>query len=71
MYADGDPIGELPVRVSAVRGAVTVLVPADAAGESSAFSPPPTLAIPAVPTTPADGDEPAPIAESSKPPAGG
>jgi YegS/Rv2252/BmrU family lipid kinase len=28
MYADGDPIGELPVRVRAVPGAVRVLVPA-------------------------------------------
>jgi len=27
MYADGDPIGELPLRVRAVAGAVTVLVP--------------------------------------------
>ena len=27
MYADGDPIGELPVRVSALAGAVTVLTP--------------------------------------------
>jgi YegS/Rv2252/BmrU family lipid kinase len=35
MYADGDPIGELPVRVRAVRGAVSVLVPADFAGESA------------------------------------
>jgi YegS/Rv2252/BmrU family lipid kinase len=30
MYADGDPIGELPVRVKAVSGAVRVLVPVDA-----------------------------------------
>jgi diacylglycerol kinase family enzyme len=29
MYADGDPIGELPVRVRALSGAVRVLVPAD------------------------------------------
>ena len=28
MYADGDPIGELPVRVRAMRGAVTMIVPA-------------------------------------------
>jgi YegS/Rv2252/BmrU family lipid kinase len=27
MYADGDPIGELPVRVRALQGAVTMLVP--------------------------------------------
>jgi len=29
MYADGDPIGELPVRVRALPGAVTILTPAD------------------------------------------
>jgi YegS/Rv2252/BmrU family lipid kinase len=28
MYADGDPIGELPLRVSALPGAVTMLIPA-------------------------------------------
>jgi len=28
MYADGDPIGELPVRVRALHGAITVLTPA-------------------------------------------
>ena len=27
MFADGDPIGELPVRVRALRGAITVLTP--------------------------------------------
>jgi YegS/Rv2252/BmrU family lipid kinase len=32
MYADGDPIGELPVRVRALRGAVRVLVPAGDSG---------------------------------------
>ncbi|HEY5192572.1 MAG TPA: diacylglycerol kinase family protein [Solirubrobacteraceae bacterium] len=32
MYADGDPIGELPLRVRAVSGAVRVLVPADGVG---------------------------------------
>jgi len=37
MYADGDPIGELPVRVRALRGAITMLVPRDG-GEDSAFS---------------------------------
>jgi YegS/Rv2252/BmrU family lipid kinase len=30
MYADGDPIGELPVRVRALAGAVTMLTPAQA-----------------------------------------
>jgi YegS/Rv2252/BmrU family lipid kinase len=37
LYADGDPVGELPVRVRAAAGAVHVLVPADA---TSAFSSP-------------------------------
>lgn len=31
MYADGDPIGELPLRVRALSGAVQVLVPANGA----------------------------------------
>jgi YegS/Rv2252/BmrU family lipid kinase len=35
MYADGDPIGELPVRVRALPGAVTMLTPTQA---GSAFS---------------------------------
>lgn len=37
MYADGDPIGELPVRVRALRGAVTMLLPAQS-GPDSAFA---------------------------------
>ena len=37
MYADGDPIGEFPLRVRALRGAITVLVPADV-GRDSAFA---------------------------------
>jgi YegS/Rv2252/BmrU family lipid kinase len=36
MYADGDPIGELPVRVRALAGAVRVLVPRNA-GAGTAF----------------------------------
>jgi YegS/Rv2252/BmrU family lipid kinase len=32
MYADGDPIGELPVRVRAVHEAVRVLVPTEGSG---------------------------------------
>ena len=61
MYADGDPIGELPVRVRAVRGAVSVLVPPDVrAGEdSSAFFSPAHLSPPAV-------DLAAPVAESTE-----
>jgi YegS/Rv2252/BmrU family lipid kinase len=40
MYADGDPIGELPLRVRAVVGAVDVLVP-EPGPARSAFSAPP------------------------------
>jgi len=32
LYADGDPIGELPLRVRAVAGAINVLVPSGAGG---------------------------------------
>lgn len=32
MYADGDPIGELPLRVRTIGGAVRVLVPSDGSG---------------------------------------
>jgi YegS/Rv2252/BmrU family lipid kinase len=54
MYADGDPIGELPLRVRAVPGAIDVLVPAG--GGDGAFS---TVATPTAsrgpgPTAPAD-----------------
>jgi YegS/Rv2252/BmrU family lipid kinase len=35
MYADGDPIGELPVSVRSLPGAVTVLGPAGAAGAAA------------------------------------
>jgi YegS/Rv2252/BmrU family lipid kinase len=41
LYADGDPIGELPVRVRALAAAVTVLVPASAPGGGAFASPPP------------------------------
>ena len=37
MYADGDPIGELPVRVRALQGAVRMLVP-PAGGPHPAFA---------------------------------
>jgi len=39
MYADGDPIGELPLRVSALAGAVTMLVPATGAAEKAFTTP--------------------------------
>ncbi len=43
MYADGDPIGELPVRVRALQGAVRMLVP-PAGGPHPAFAQPPAAA---------------------------
>ncbi len=39
MYADGDPIGELPLRVSAVPGAVNVIVPAGGVADSAFAQP--------------------------------
>jgi YegS/Rv2252/BmrU family lipid kinase len=45
MYADGDPIGELPVRVRALPGAITMLVPrVDAADSAFAKGSRPSLA---------------------------
>jgi len=41
VYADGDPIGELPVRVRAVRGAVRMLTPVSDAVDQPFGSPPP------------------------------
>ncbi|HTA35547.1 MAG TPA: diacylglycerol kinase family protein [Solirubrobacteraceae bacterium] len=35
MYADGDPIGELPLRVSAIAGAVNVIVPDDGSADDA------------------------------------
>jgi hypothetical protein len=34
MYADGDPIGELPLRLRSVPAALQLLVPASAAGSA-------------------------------------
>lgn len=42
MYADGDPIGELPLRVRAAPAAINVLVPAERQPDS-AFAAPPAL----------------------------
>jgi diacylglycerol kinase family enzyme len=36
MYADGDPIGELPLCVRALKGAITMLVPPEG-GEHHVF----------------------------------
>ncbi len=54
MYADGDPIGELPVRVRALPGAVTVLTPASPPADSPFTSPSP-LSASADPAPPATG----------------
>jgi YegS/Rv2252/BmrU family lipid kinase len=42
MYADGDPIASLPVRVSALPAAVRVLVPVSGDGDGAFVSPPPS-----------------------------
>jgi YegS/Rv2252/BmrU family lipid kinase len=55
MYADGDPIGELPLRVRVLPGAIDVLVPASSGTDrDSAFTgaPPPAAA-----TTPRETSE--------------
>ncbi len=66
MYADGDPIGELPVRVRAVPGAVNVLVPASA-GEGTAFArPSPTPAA-----TASSGAPVSPTSSQTEPPQAG
>jgi YegS/Rv2252/BmrU family lipid kinase len=56
MYADGDPIGELPVRVSALRGAIKMLTPA-AGPPDSAFAVPSPLSTSAAGSS-ADGEPP-------------
>ena len=55
MYADGDPIGKLPVRVRALAGAITVLVP-EHGERSSAFGTEPSSAAlsPQAPATTLD-----------------
>ena len=45
VYADGDPIGELPVRVRAAPAAISVLVPASAPARSAFSAPPPPYAL--------------------------
>jgi YegS/Rv2252/BmrU family lipid kinase len=71
MYADGDPIGELPVRVRALRGAVTMLTPATLPADSP-FTSPAYLAVASTPApttgklTP-DADSPSSPADASPP----
>ncbi len=60
MYADGDPIGELPVRVRALKGTIRVLVPGDAA-TGTAFGLP-------VPSSFENATSPTPPPVSSGPP---
>jgi len=51
-YADGDPVGALPIRVRAVRGAVSVLTPAEG---SPALAPPAPVAAAAPPGGASEG----------------
>lgn len=71
MYADGDPIGELPVRVRALAGAVQVLVP-DSVAAGAAFGSPAALRS-AVPSPrgahPASPLPSSPLISPSAPPA--
>jgi YegS/Rv2252/BmrU family lipid kinase len=46
MYADGDPIGELPLRVRAVPGAVNVLVPLESPERPAFAAPHPAVSRP-------------------------
>jgi hypothetical protein len=57
MYADGDPIGELPVRVRALRGAVTMLTPATGPLDPP-FAGPSPLSTSAAPAPPAPARAP-------------
>lgn len=66
LYADGDPIGDLPVSVRAVHGAVSVLVPADDTVAISAFS-----ARPPVFSSSKDADSPPSTAAGTATPATG
>ena len=57
MYADGDPIGELPLRVRALRGAITMLTPSTLPSDSPFAAPaPPCGADPAVSASPVTPD---------------
>jgi YegS/Rv2252/BmrU family lipid kinase len=65
MYADGDPIGKLPVSVRALRGAVKVLMPAGAASNAAFAGAPPPAAAPRrgrAPTPPTAADAAGPSA---------
>ena len=64
MYADGDPIGELPLRVRSAPAAVRLLVPADAQ-PSGAFS------SPAMPRKPPPAGDPPSAAVARKQPLAG
>jgi diacylglycerol kinase family enzyme len=50
MYADGDPIGELPVRVRALRGAVMMLTPRAGPADSPFAGPSPISSDVGAPT---------------------
>jgi YegS/Rv2252/BmrU family lipid kinase len=58
MYADGDPIGELPVRVRALRGTITMLTAAASPADPAFAAPSPPFTA-AAPSTAAAGAPPA------------
>lgn len=51
VYADGDPLGELPLLIRALPGAVTILTPREQSAGESPFT------APAAPTAPALGSD--------------
>jgi diacylglycerol kinase family enzyme len=55
MYADGDPIGDLPVRVRALAGAITMIVPEQDPPHSAFSGTSPTSAQPSPPAPPPAG----------------
>jgi len=64
LYADGDPIGELPLRVRSAPGAITMLVPAAAAAPGGAFS----SVVPGRDPPASDGQPPSAVAPAGPPP---
>jgi YegS/Rv2252/BmrU family lipid kinase len=61
MYADGDPIGELPLNVRAVAGAVTVLVPRRAPAPAAFAEASPLSGDPPAPSDGAAPDAATPV----------
>jgi YegS/Rv2252/BmrU family lipid kinase len=68
MYADGDPIGTLPVRLRAVSGALSVLVPPGATPDPAFAAPPPLPATAGEATGPSRPGSRRPTSDGGGPP---